>query len=160
MWGYVPPLDRPFLQRTEGSGSRGCDREEAYLQLLVPQDHIAATTSERPTFLWYVSKTSMPIRFVLADPTKEKPILDKQMPPKKSGIIGVELPLSTKLAVGKKYRWTVSLICNEKHPSENTYAYAWMERVPLTTVLKQAVQGKDNTQKAIAYAQAGVEHRQ
>lgn len=160
VWGYVPPLDRPFLQRTEGSGSRsrGCNRGGVHLQLLAPQDHIAATTSERPTFLWYVSNTSMPIRFVLSEPGPgvKKPILDKQINPSKPGIMGVELPLKAKLALGKKYRWVVSIICNKKHPSENIYAYAWMERVAMTTTLKQAVQVKDNSQKAIAYAQAGV----
>lgn len=159
VWGYVPPLDRPFLQRTEGSGSRstGC-RGGTDLQLLAPQDHIAATTLERPTFLWYVSNTSMPIRFVLSESGTgaKKTILNKQINPSKPGIIGVELPLQAKLAVGKKYLWVVSIICNKKHPSENIYAYAQMERVAMSMTLKQAVQVTDNNQKAIAYAQAGV----
>lgn len=159
VWGYVPPLDRPFLQRTEGSGSRGTGcRGGTNLQLLAPQDHIAATTSERPTFLWYVNNTSKPIRFVLSEPGPgaKKPILDKQINPSKPGIMGVELPLKAKLAVGKKYRWVVSIICNKKHPSENIYAYALMEKVAMTTTLKQALREKDNTQKALAYAQAGI----
>lgn len=160
VWGYVPPLNRPFIQRTEGSGSRsrGCNRGGVHLQLLAPQDHIAATTSERPTFLWYVSNTSMPIRFVLSESGTgvKKTILNKQINPSKPGIMEVELPLKAKLAVGKKYLWIVSIICNKKHPSQNIYAYAQMERIAMSTTLKQAVQVKDNKQKAIAYAQAGV----
>jgi hypothetical protein len=78
--------------------------------------------------------------------------------PNKAGIIKVKLPSNLSgLEVGKEYRWSVSLVCNQKRPSENTYAFAWIKRVPITAKLQQKLAAlTDKRELSLAYAQAGV----
>lgn len=156
--GYVPPLDRPLIQRTEGSGSRGCDRaKDVRLQLLAPKDHIATTVSEHPTFLWYVSQTSLPVLFTLSEVGSAKPVLEKQLSATKAGIVEVKIPSTApKLQKNRQYKWTVSVVCNSKHPSENIRAQAVLDYSAITPALKQTIQGSGSLEKAQAYARNGI----
>lgn len=157
--GYIPPPGRTRRARTEGAGSRGCNQTQpTTLKLLAPNNHVALTVSAHPTFFWYVSGTSSPIIFALVEPGVAKPIWQQQLKPNKAGIVQVKLPSNhSGLEVGKEYRWTVSLVCNQKRPSENTYAYAWIERVATTPKLQQQLATvTDKRELAKAYAQAGI----
>lgn len=155
--GYVPPPGRHRVQRTEGVGSRGCTQSTSItLHLLVPSDHIAQTVSTHPTFLWYVSKTSTPMRFTLVEPRVSKPIVDRYVQVKKAGIVKLEMPSDAPaLEVGKEYRWTVSAICNPYRPSENVYARAWIVRVQKPIELEQKL-ATLSTERAQIYAQSGI----
>lgn len=168
--GYVPPTGRERIQRTEGSGSRGCPRGAfGAISLLTPNDHVGLTVSNRPTFSWYVSAhPSTPMRFALVEPGVPQPILVKQLYVNKTGIVQLELPSNvSELSVGKTYRWTVSLVCNAKRPSENIYVRSWIARVPnrvnelqlLANATPQTLREFDPEmlrQRAIAYAQSGI----
>ncbi|GAA6619451.1 DUF928 domain-containing protein [Scytonema sp. NUACC26] len=60
------------------------------------------------------------------------------------------------LSVGKEYRWTVALICNEKRPSQNINARAWIERVASTSELsKKLTNANSERDRALAYTQLG-----
>ncbi len=157
--GYVPPPGRTRRARTEGAGSRGCNQANPItLKLLAPDNHVAATISAHPTFFWYVSATSSPMMFALVEQGVAKPVWQDQLQPPKAGIVQVKLPSNLSgLEVGKEYRWTVSLVCNQKRPSENTYAYAWIERVPITPKLQQKLAAVASKRElSLAYAQAGI----
>ncbi len=158
--GYIPPFNRPFLQRTEGSGTRGgCEQaKDVYLQLLVPKDHVALTTTEHPAFLFYLSKLpTLPVHFTLIEVGKPEPILKKQVKVDQPGVVQLVLPTNVpKLRKNKQYQWTVSLICNQKHPAENIYAQAKFERVPIAPKLQQKIKVSEQSQKAEIYAQAGI----
>lgn len=157
--GYMPPPNKEDrAQRTRGAGSRGCrEGKPVSLNLITPNDHTATTVSGRPTFLWYVS-APVTMRFTLVEPGVSKAILNTRLQAKKSGI--VQLGIQSKvpeLKEGKEYRWTVSIICNEKRPSENIYARAWIERVPKTLNLVQKLKAvTEASERAADYAQAGV----
>lgn len=157
---YVPPSDRSRPQRTQGSGARGCTNSiPATLNLLTPQDHTARTTSARPTFLWHVSgATSAPMVFTITAPGSNQPIFQKRLKADKAGIVRLELPQEApELAVGKEYRWTVALICNEKRPSGNINARAWIERVSPTAELSRKLATTTNERdRAFAYTQSGI----
>ncbi|MBD2182882.1 DUF928 domain-containing protein [Planktothrix sp. FACHB-1355] len=163
--GYVPPVGRDRIERTEGAGSRGCPSGSfGSLTLLIPNDHIGLTVSGRPTFSWYVSSApSMPMQFTLVEPGVAKPLLVKQFRNDKSGIIQLELPPNVpELSTGKVYRWTVSLVCNAKRPSENIYVRSWISRVDYRTgINSQSASESDSyaqklRQTAAAYAQSGI----
>ena len=157
--GYVPPPNRGRAQRTEAGGSRGCDKNYVALNLLVPSDHIATTISGRPTFLWYLSATpSVPMQFTLVEQNGSKSILETQVQVKSPGIVKLQLPLNTTdLAIGKQYRWTVSLVCNEKRPSSNILAQAMIERVAETSNLKKELAATSEERvRAKVYAQSGI----
>jgi Domain of Unknown Function (DUF928) len=158
--GYIPPTGRERIQRTDGSGSRGCPSGSfGSISLLIPQDHIGLTVSDRPIFSWYVSALpSTPMQFALVEPGVPKPILVKQLQVNKTGIVQLELPTNvSELSVGKMYRWTVSLVCNAKRPSENIYVRSWIARVP-NRVEEVEILATSPTlrQRAIAYAQSGI----
>ncbi|BAZ16874.1 hypothetical protein NIES4071_87520 [Calothrix sp. NIES-4071] len=157
---YVPPNGRGRMQRTEGSGARGCTNSiPVTLNLLTPSDHTARTTEARPTFLWHISNaTTAPMVFTLTAPGQNQPIYQKRLKADKAGIMKLELPeLAPELGVGKEYRWTVAIVCNDKRPSQNINARAWIERVATTPQLKQKLAGaRNDNERALAYTQEGI----
>lgn len=158
---YVPP-SRGTLQRTEAGGSRGCIKSiPLSITLLVPNNHIGQTVSERPTFSWYVSNpsaVSVPIQFALVEPGVARPLFVTSLKADKTGLMQLELPSDApELQPKHKYRWTVSLICNTKRPSENVYVTGWVERVTATTNQAKAIMAAgSNNERAVVYAQSGM----
>lgn len=153
------PTPRPQPQRTEGGGSRGClNTESVALQLLVPKDHTAFTSSAYPTLSWYISAVpSIPLELSLVEEGVAEPILVKQLPVKNAGLMKFKLDEDTAgLEVGKQYRWTVSLICNPSRPSQSIYARAWLERVPVSKDVAKKIANRSAYDKALAYIQAGI----
>ena len=155
--GYVPPVKRQRIERTDAAGSRGCP-EGSYgsLSLLVPNDHVGLTVSKHPTFSWYASAAaSTPMQFALVEPGVAQPLLVKKIKVDKPGIIQFTLPKNSKgLAQDKQYRWTVSLVCNAKRPSQSIYVRSWIERVPLA--FDSQTKQFDALGTGLFYAQNGI----
>ena len=156
---YIPPR-RGIPKRTQGSGSRGCPQSiPVSLNLLVPNDHVGQTVSGRPTFFWYVSEpTSVPVEFALVESGVTQPLFVQQMEPQKAGIVKLAIPENVaELVPGRKYRWSVTLICNEERPSSDIFIQSWVKRVPATAELAQqlatVVSDRD---RATIYARAGL----
>jgi len=138
---FVPPADKS-TRRSQGSGSRGCEEslQENLVTLLIPsKEYIGQTVSGHPTFFWNLSQpVSVPMKFTLMEPGVAKPLYVKQMDSPKVGIIQMELPKDLpELVAGRKYGWSVTLVCNPRRPSANPYFYSWIERVPATPALEQ-----------------------
>jgi Domain of Unknown Function (DUF928) len=157
---YTPPGGRLRPQRTEGSGARGCTNSiPVTVNLLTPQDHIARTTEAHPTFLWNVSgATTAPMVFTLIERGVSQPLYSKTLKANKAGIVELQLPPeSPELKIGKEYRWTVALVCNEKRASQNINARAWIERVATSSQLKQELTSATNDrERALVYTQNGI----
>ncbi len=165
---YVPPTSKSQIQRQESAGSRGegCPSDSiGSLSLLIPSDHIGLTSTDHPTFFWYVSKTpSNVMKFELTQPGVSKPLLVKQFSNVKNGIFQLELPNNVQgLSADQEYRWTVSLICNAKHPSKNIYVQGLIKRIDNSTQknpqLKLDPRDQSSAQKlyqiAAIYAKSG-----
>ena len=154
---YRPPKGKTREQVRKAGGSRGeCNLpSNNTITLLVPQDHTPSTVLERPTFLWHLSqKVSLPLRFTLLEPG-QKPIFVEQLKPK-PGIVALKLPYnSPPLKIGKTYRWTVTIICNQKRPSRNMFAQAWIERVALPKE-ERLSNNTANTLCSLKYAREGI----
>jgi hypothetical protein len=151
---YHPPKGKIRQQARKTGGSRGCNLPlNDTVTLLVPQDHTATTVSDRPTFFWYLSqKSSLPLRFTLIEPGK-KTIFSQELTPE-PGIVALNLPQSSHpLEIGKTYRWTVTVICNQKKPSRNLFAQAWIERVSLP---KSGKFSQDASFCDVRYAGSGI----
>lgn len=98
------------------------------------------------------------MRFTLIEPGVAKPIMDRTFMVTRPGVVEVKL-LSDRpgLKLGKEYRWTVSIVCNEERPSENTYAYSWIKRVAVTPKLAQNLKEVNiQTQRSLVYAHSGI----
>ncbi len=165
---YVPPTSRRPIARTDGSASRGCPNGLfGSISLLVPSDHIGLTVSAHPTFSWYVSAVpSTLMQFALVEPGVSKPILVKQLKVNKPGIIQLDLPEQLPLSIDKEYRWTVSLICNIKRPSQNIYVRSRIQRVSVKALEMPEFTGNPSNNlaeisttmrdRAILYGQSGI----
>ncbi len=159
--GYVPPPPRGNRrQSTVAGGSRGCAAAgDVSLTLLVPSDHVATTTLSHPVFLFHLDAIfPRPLIFTLVEPGIAEPLFQKKFILDRSGIVRIELPANGKgLEEGKEYYWTVTLSCNERRPSENAYARAAIERVPVPSQLKRELDSKpDRLTRAEIYARSGI----
>jgi hypothetical protein len=151
---YKPRPGRKRTQARKPGGYRGdsCSRQSPNpLTLMVPEDHVPLTTSERPTFFWYANTIYYPIRFTIYEPGQITPVYVQNITPTTPGIVALKLPeTANKLKIGVQYRWTVSVICNRLRPSENIYAKAWIERVQSPII-------PSNTSVCLSYyARAGI----
>lgn len=178
---FVPPKPPAGLNtisgRRSGMGSRNdCPAVETPLTALVPfQERVATskqtnistpvdvwglTTSERPTFWFYVPYSNISGEFVLQD-SEETEIYNQQniTLTANSGVIGVSLPSTVApLQVGKTYRWFLKIRCNQKQrASVPIYVEGDIQRVNLNPSLEQQLQGTiDQRQKIAIYAAHGV----
>ncbi len=164
---YVPPNRGTPTRGIRGAGSRGCSLPQAsgglnatklvQMTLLVPGDHIGQTVSSHPSFYWHVSTVpSVPMEFSLVQPGVAQPLLVKQVMITKPGVVELTLPANQPgLEVGKRYRWSVALVCNADRRSNDIFAQSWIERVASDRAPAQ-VTSMSPTQRAEAYAQAGL----
>ncbi len=164
---YVPPNRGTPTRGIRGAGSRGCSLPLAssgldagklgQVTLLVPGDHVGQTTASHPSFFWHMSVApSVPMEFSLVQPGVAKPLLVKQISVTKPGVVELALPSDQPgLEVGKRYRWSVALVCNADRRSNDVFAQSWIERVA-TDGLGQQVVNATPTQQIEAYAKAGL----
>jgi hypothetical protein len=126
------PIDKPPVRGAPGGrvggGTRGGDQTFT-LSVLAP-NHTALTGKEQPDLYWYVSKPiSTPIVFTLSD-DGAMPVVEQTLtPPVDVGIHRVRLAdFGVRLALGKQYRWFVSLVSDSKRRSRDILAGATIER--------------------------------
>jgi Domain of Unknown Function (DUF928) len=147
--------------RSQGSGSRGCAQGDlSEVTLLIPSQDVAGqTVSGHPTFLWKVAQpVNVPIKFTLTRPGEIEPVYETQIDASKAGIVAIKIPADRpELVASTLYQWTVSLLCNEKRPSANPFYSSWVERVPTTSELTQAIAtAQTDRDRATIYARSGV----
>ena len=151
---YNPPSTGRQDEESVSSGSRGCDNSKlATFQLIVPKDHVGRTIKSHPTFMWYLyGKADVPMQFILQDPKAHKLIFKTRIESNYPGVVALSLPSSTPgLEYGRKYNWTVSLICSERHPSRNSYASADIERIKIGNISVSPQEMRSST-----YAELGL----
>lgn len=154
---YVPPSRRGAPARTQGGGSRGCEQESVPVTLLAPPDHVGLTTQARPKLFWYsVNDSMLPMQISLVEPGVSEPIWMTRVPTGSAGFNSIQIPDTIpELVVGRRYRWTVTRLCNVRRPSNNTYARGWVERiVPPGRVSNQA--SLSPAEQVQASAEAGI----
>ena len=157
---YVPPRTDARRQRLISGGSRGCNQSvNASVTLLVPSSHLPITISSHPIFLFHLDNIpSRPLLFTLVEPGIIKPLFETKLTLTQPGLVTLKLPeQSLGLEIGKEYYWTVSLLCNEKRPSQNAYARAAIKRIsPPAYFPQKLISNPDNLEKAEIYAQSGL----
>ncbi len=100
--------------------------------VIVPEDHIGITASSRPTVLWFnKEKITQPVRVTFAA-VRGKTLLVKNFEGLPQGFITFTIPEDNPgLEIGKVYKWTVTVVLNEKSPSRNLHAQGFIERTPV-----------------------------
>lgn len=124
---WTPDSDRGSVESTLSGGRRGqasasCSAaaDSTQLALIVPGDQSRLlTTNTSPTLAWHVA-TTKPVSITLhvSDPDIATPIYTKTIEIDKTAAISVALPAENRLALNKRYRWTVFVSCPGEHQTE------------------------------------------
>ena len=174
----TPARLSPVSGRRAGMGSRdNCPAVKTALTALVPlqEEHRVSkqtdkpisgivgglTTSERPTFWFYVPYTqdlTATTEFILQDSAGNDIYRNAIALPPKPSVIGVSLPSNASLQVGKTYRWYLKVRCNQQQTaSVPIYVEGDIQRVNLDSrVMQQSEAAVDLQQKVAIYAANGI----
>jgi len=149
--------------RRIGGGTRGqCFSSVGRLMALVPENNLGFTKKAYPNFLFYLppTSTSTIVEFVLQDENRQSVYETTFNKTSSGGIINLSLPDATSLAplaIGKKYNWYVSLICNPENRANDIVVDGWIQRVELDSNLtKQLEQTTSPLGRVAIYAKAGL----
>jgi len=163
---FIPPKDEieaPYTGRTGGPGFvRGkCgDLREVSFTALVPENKIARTVSDYPTFFFYLPQPNAELaEFILQDENGNQ-IYGQALTIKNlSGVIGVSIPANTNvppLEVGKKYTWVFSLVCDPEDRAADKVEKGTVRRVELSADILRQLDAADPRQKIVIYAENGI----
>ncbi|MBD0264200.1 MAG: DUF928 domain-containing protein [Tolypothrix sp. Co-bin9] len=175
----TPPRLSPISGRRAGMGSRdNCPAVPTALTALVPLQEEqkvekqtdksvigivgGLTTSERPTFWFYVPYTqdlaNSSAEFILQDSAGTSIYQDAIALPPEPSVIGISLPENvTSLEVGKTYRWYLKVRCKQETTSVPLYVEGDIQRINLDSrVMQQLSAAGDTQQKIIIYAKEGI----
>lgn len=151
----LPPKGAPGKRK--GGGSRG---NYCSAIALVPGTNFGLTTSERPSFWFYVpyaDNRTLQAEFWLQD----KELMDvyqetftlKNTP----GIVKITLPETVSpLVVEDFYRWHFSVICNPTDRLYYDFVSGGVERISISSDLEKQLEGKNPRERIAVYAQQGL----
>ena len=133
---------------------------EASFTALVPENKIARTVSDYPTFFFYLPQPNAELaEFILEDENGnliyEQALTIKNL----SGVISVSIPANTNvppLEVGKKYTWVFSLVCDPDDRSSDQIERGVVRRVELTADILRQLDAADPRRKTVIYAENGI----
>lgn len=156
-------------QRTSGGASRGiCIQERASSQsatggarsqvvALIPATDGELTAAAYPTILVQIPE-SQPLKaeFSLWDENSNGIYQTTLTLTGIPGIVSFTLPdTAPALETGKRYKWTVAVICDPKEPLRNVVVEGWLERKELSSALKSEINSAEPLQKVEIYAKNG-----
>jgi hypothetical protein len=73
------------------------------------------------------------------------------------GIQGIQLPITAPaLEVGRRYQWSIAMICHPDDRLRDQVADAWIQRIDLPASLSQQLQNAAIAEQASLYAQNGI----
>ena len=156
---YRPPETPSAPKDTGSNATRGsCESNPtAGLTALAPLSHVGQTSTQHPTFVWFVpDRTPRPLQFHLYTSTGQ-PLYKTQMQ-SQSGITHFTLPRSQpELVIGQSYVWQVVLVCNPNVSSTNIVAAAKIQVVkPSPTLQTQLAAAQTPQQRSDLYAESGL----
>lgn len=179
VWPKTPARLSPVSGRRSGMGSRdNCPVVTTALTALVPlreEQRVSKltdksisgiveglTTSERPTFWFYVPYTknlTASAEFILQDSAENDIYKQAIALPAKPGVVDVSLPSTVaSLQLGKTYHWYLKVRCNQQQTaSVPIYVEGDIQRVNLDSGIIQQLQAAvDPRQKVRIYAANGI----
>lgn len=141
----TPEPPPPENQREPGGGlgaksyKPSCSNPNKSLTALVPIENWVLTTSEHPTFWFYVPDSQQAVNYgrfsLLARDGKQKIYQTRFELPQEPGIVSISLPasLETALEEGTIYYWDFSVNCKHNTSLEpDLLVYGWARRVTST----------------------------
>ncbi|NEQ56941.1 MAG: DUF928 domain-containing protein [Moorea sp. SIO4A1] len=153
----LPPKGAPGQRRSAGT-RRDCPFEEFIA--LVPGTNFGLTTSERPTFWFYVPDSNKPklqAEFWLRNKEHKDVYKETFRLQNTPGIVKITLPETVlPLVVEDLYRWRFSVICNPGEKRYKAFVYGGVERISITSDLEKQLEGTNSRERIAVYAQQGL----
>ncbi|MEO6863124.1 MAG: DUF928 domain-containing protein [Microcoleus sp.] len=160
-----PPEDMEQSRpRSSGISTRGnCRNGELNpinLTGLLPENKIAQTVSDYPTFFFYLPPTrAESAEFILLDPSGNQIYKQTLTVSNLSGVIGVSVPANKNvppLEVGKEYTWNFTVICEAEDRSADLLEIGKVKRVELSADIRSQLEKADPREKILLYSKAGI----
>ena len=156
---FRPPNRGAPPQSVGGATRSGCVEEADSLLALTPSTTLGLTTSEHPSFFWYVPATTAQTAEILIRDLQENEIYRSITPIPTSGIVSFTLPEnSTALEVGQTYEWFFSLICQPDDRSQDVFVSAGIQRVEVPVELATQLEQASLSDRSHLYAANGIWH--
>lgn len=124
---------------------------------LAPGKQIGLTALGRPKFVIFLPDTiAQTIEISLFDAQMRGVYQTTIAKPNQTGLVNLELPSTAPaLEIGKRYYWTVALVCNQQDRTEDWVTGGWIQRSTLPSELAAKLSGKTPLDRVALYAQAG-----
>lgn len=137
---FQPPPDGETPD-TSGGGARDpnqtrCSLKDEPIKALMPKDNFGWTLQEMPSIYVYLPKTSAK-KVVLAFQDETEAYHETAFLPitADSRIISFSLPNNRPpLAIGKNYKWKLSLVCGDIPDVEDPQLEGWVKRIDIDSV--------------------------
>ena len=133
---------------------------EASFTALMPENKIARTVSDYPTFFFYLPQPNAELaEFILEDENGNLIYAQALTIKNLSGVISVSIPANTNvppLEVGKNYTWVFSLVCDPDDRASDQIERGVVRRVELSADILRQLDAADLRQKTVIYAENGI----
>jgi hypothetical protein len=145
----------------KGTGSRGdCPPVSIPLTALIPANNLALTVSEHPIFWVFVPYKSGDIisgEFVLQDEKDNDIYRTNFTPPKKPGIVSIDLKKSASLETNTTYQWYFKLYCSQQKLSNPVFVKGLIQRTATNPELEKKLQIANTPQQRFSiYSQNNI----
>ncbi|MEH1834385.1 MAG: DUF928 domain-containing protein [Nostoc sp.] len=162
---YTPGDQKPVPpdRKSDGGTTRGCSGGDIPLTVLASGNYVGRTTSQHPTFAWFVPRdsASKPMKFTIYESVpsgKPKEVRNKSW--QSSPEIMKLSPFSENepgLQAGKEYFLQVVIQCDPDNPSGDLVDEASIEVIGMPTAVQSKLNKAVNSvEKANIYAEAGL----
>lgn len=155
---YQPPR-RGAPNIRVGGGTRGLNGDKPVVHVFAP-NHVGLTISEQPSLSWYISKPSkMKLEILVIDEEGIDPLLELTLDSKdlKKGIQNINLAEhGVKLKPNVKYQWSVVLIAEEGHRSNDIVSSGMIERRAIKKSLKEKLAKANSEEDVFIYVKKDI----
>lgn len=158
-----PPTQGENPQSTVGGSTRGeCLEKDKALTFLGPGTPQLNTTTPSPSFFFYIPlkpdlSRAIDTEFELTQ--NQQKLFISQGKINQAGILQVQLPASTSLALHQPYKWAFTIICDPLDQGANKWVEGEIERTPLPAELATQLETTTTPlQQAELYAAAKLWH--
>ncbi|MBE9093572.1 DUF928 domain-containing protein [Tychonema sp. LEGE 07203] len=156
----VQPLSSPSRPLRGGGCAIDSQLNPINLTSLAPQNKIARTVSDNPTFFFYLPPTRAKLaEFILQDASGKEIYQQTLAISNVSGTIEVSIPANKNvppLEAGKSYRWSFTVICDSQDRSGDMLERGTVLRVELSADIRSQLEKADPRQKSFIYAENGI----
>ena len=127
----------------------------------MPNNNFGLTKEAHQNLFFYLPKTSKKtmVEFVLQDEKSNSLSETTFTTSDSTGVVNVSLPNSESLpslAIGKKYHWYLSIICEEDNRANDIFVDGWIQRIELAPEFAKKLEHFPPTERAVLYASNGL----